>query len=111
MARKWILASPGKSGKNRPKIGQIFPDFPGEAKIHFRAIFSDFGRKPETDFLPGRQDRKPKPPHTRPKYEQKYGRETVELPYFEACWAIFCPDFCSYFCLVGGEPGVTRASD
>ena len=42
-----------------PIFGRFFRDFPVEAKIHFRAIFffSDFGRKPEIDFLPGRQDR------------------------------------------------------
>ena len=71
MARKWILASAGKSGKNRPKIGKIaqkwdfsyfraifrifgrfFPDFPGEAKIHFRAIFFRFGAEARNRFSP-----------------------------------------------------------
>ena len=31
------------------------------------------------------------------------------LPYFEAFWVIFGPGVCSYFCLVCGGAGVTRA--
>ena len=27
------------------------------------------------------------------------------LPFFQAFWVIFCPDFCSYFCLVCGGGG------
>ena len=38
----------------------IFPDFPGEAKIHFRAIFFRFQAEARSRFLPGRQDRKSK---------------------------------------------------
>ena len=51
MAEKWILAPPGKRGKNGRKMGQkwpfshflaIFPLLPGGAKIHFLAIFFPF---------------------------------------------------------------------
>ena len=64
MAEKWILAPPGKKGKNGRKMGKwpffdpflanfpifrpFFPFFPGGAKIHFSAIFSHFG--PEARF-------------------------------------------------------------
>ena len=68
IAEKSILASPGKLGKDRPKIGnmarkpifepfflfcnEFFPYFPGEARIDCSAIFSDFG------ILPGTHSRK-----------------------------------------------------
>ena len=50
-------------------------------------------------------------PTYKAKYEQKYGRINVEFALFEAFWVIFCPDFCSFFCLVcgGGGRGVTSA--
>ena len=53
--------------QNRPKIGYFgaicpifgpfFPIFPVRPKSIFGAFFSDFGRRPEIDFLPGRQTR------------------------------------------------------
>ena len=49
---------------------------------------------------------KPQPPHTRQKYEQKYGPQTAEFTFFEAFGVIFCPGVCSYFALYVGA-GVT----
>ena len=71
--REKIAQKYGKSPQNREKshfwaifpiFGAIFPRFfPVRSKPIFGPFFSDFGRVPETDFLPGPQDRNTKP-HT-----------------------------------------------
>ena len=47
----------------------------------------------------------PTPTYKEKAYEQKYGHQTAEFALFKAFGAIFCPDVCSYFCLVCGGRG------
>ena len=70
------------------------------------------GKTLKNEEFPAKKERKqgmlwgfllqPQPPHTRQKDEQKYGPKLQNLPCFKAFGIIFCPDVCSYFCLVFG---------
>ena len=48
---------------------------------------------------------RPRPPHTRQNMNKNMAPKLTKLPCFEAFGVIFCPDVCSYFCLVCGGRG------
>ena len=55
---------------------------------------------------------KPNPhTHTRKNMNKKMAPKLSSLSCFEAFGVVFCPDFCSYFCLVCAWGGFTRISE
>ena len=69
------------------------------------AKFATHMGDPHGDSQTSPQHAKPQTPTYKEKHEQKRCRKTVEFALFWSILVMFCPDFCSYFCLVCGRQG------